>query len=817
MDTPLSDKHKWQEETLHAELSNMQNSVSNNSDLHTIDTDKSQSHNSYNSPVDNSKSTNIEPLTTQLNHTNSNTNHKPVVYQSHAAWRKIIYDLIVFIFHNVFNCFFREIKTRGGFKIPKDGPIIFVGAPHANQFVDPVILMDQVKRTANRRISFLIAANSLKRVVVGFLARCLLTIGVARPQDNLTWARGKIYIDSENPCKVFGIGTNFTTDMEPKGLIGLPKFMGFSQIESIENDTELTLRKEFKLRSSNQDFKKMLYQGIKFKYAHRVDQSKVYEQVFEHLARDNCIGIFPEGGSHDRTDLLPLKAGVAIMALGCMDKYPNKSVKIVPCGMNYFHPHKFRSRAVIEFGDPIEISKTLVQKYHDPSTNKDAVKELLDNITKGLKSVTVTCNDYDTLIIVQTIRRLYSTQYADKLPLPLIVDLNRKLVKAYNKNKDTKIWKDLTNDILQYNANLKHLNIPDHLVENAKFNHLKNFLLLIINIFKITILLILSLPGIIMFSPVFIIAKKISEEKAREALAHSMVKINAIDVIATWKILIALGIAPLLYIFWSFLLMFKFSQLTLYSKTVNFGVIYIICVIITYSALVVGDIGMDIFKSIKPLYVSIISPNGLKTLQDERRLLTIRIVELVNQLGNDLVSGLNHEPKDLVLDLLISNENGNNTTALKRRSTLMKRRSLIDQHETKANNDGQVEETKEKVKNERESSVDSAKDNISTISTNSMENESTHFESDAVSLMNSDNSLSNIPIFSSSKRPDISLFKTVSTDVDSEFEVNSGNIKEHSGVDGDVHNDDDDDDKDNKSDFDAVRSRIARAVRENRE
>lgn len=30
------------------------------------------------------------------------------------------------------------------------------------------------------------------------------------------------------------------------------------------------------------------------------------------------IGIFPEGGSHDRSELLPLKAGVALMALVCV-------------------------------------------------------------------------------------------------------------------------------------------------------------------------------------------------------------------------------------------------------------------------------------------------------------------------------------------------------------------------------------------------------------------------------------------------------------------------------------------------------------------
>lgn len=67
-------------------------------------------------------------------------------------------------------------------------------------------------------------------------------------------------------------------------------------------------------------------------------------------------GIFPEGGSHDRTDLLPLKAGVAAIALGVMDQY-NISVPIVPVGLNYFRGHRFRGRVVVEFGEPINISK----------------------------------------------------------------------------------------------------------------------------------------------------------------------------------------------------------------------------------------------------------------------------------------------------------------------------------------------------------------------------------------------------------------------------------------------------------------------------
>ena len=49
------------------------------------------------------------------------------------------------------------------------------------------------------------------------------------------------------------------------------------------------------------------FEGTKFSVAPHVDQSAVYSAVFQRLHEGGCIGIFPEGGSHDRTELLPLK------------------------------------------------------------------------------------------------------------------------------------------------------------------------------------------------------------------------------------------------------------------------------------------------------------------------------------------------------------------------------------------------------------------------------------------------------------------------------------------------------------------------------
>jgi glycerol-3-phosphate O-acyltransferase/dihydroxyacetone phosphate acyltransferase len=91
-----------------------------------------------------------------------------------------------------------------------------------------------------------------------------------------------------------------------------------------------------------------LIEWTEFRAMPHIDQNKVYHAVHQRLRRGECCAIFPEGGSHDRSQLLPLKAGVAIMALGALAEDPSLDLKVVPCGLNYFNAHRFRSRAVVE-------------------------------------------------------------------------------------------------------------------------------------------------------------------------------------------------------------------------------------------------------------------------------------------------------------------------------------------------------------------------------------------------------------------------------------------------------------------------------------
>ena len=93
------------------------------------------------------------------------------------------------------------------------------------------------------------------------------------------------------------------------------------------------------------------------------------------------------------------------MALGTMANNPYVKVKIVPVGLSYFHPDKFRSRVVVEFGNAMDIPEELVEKFKLGGAEKrDAVGKLLNSILDGLKTVTVRAPDYDTLMVIFSLK-----------------------------------------------------------------------------------------------------------------------------------------------------------------------------------------------------------------------------------------------------------------------------------------------------------------------------------------------------------------------------------------------------------------------------
>ncbi|EPQ26968.1 uncharacterized protein PFL1_05603 [Pseudozyma flocculosa PF-1] len=559
----------------------------------------------------------------------------------------IAFDIALLFWRIIINLFFREIRPRSAWRIPKEGPVIFVAAPHHNQFLDPLLLASEVRRASGRRVAFLIAEKSIKRRFIGAAARIMQSIPVARAADSAKAGQGTVAAHpSGDPLRLIGHGTAFTSQLVPKGQIMLPKSTGYACAEVVEvvSDTELRIKKEFKdpraiealkggggggadrgrkdSPSSADEAKGAAGggSGCKYQCLPFVDQTQMYSSVYEKLAEGGCLGIFPEGGSHDRTDLLPLKAGVVIMALGAMSANPQLNVRIVPVGMSYFHPHKFRSRAVVEFGSPIDVPRHLVGRFEEGGDGKKkAVGEMMDIVYDGLKGVTLRAPDYETLMVVQAGRRLYKAP-GQTLSLGKTVELNRKFIMGYLKFKDEPRVMKLKDDILRYNKRLRYAGLRDHQVERATRAGWRSLGLLFYRLGLLGFWGGLALPGAVLNSPIIVLAKLISHRKAKEALAASQVKIAGRDVLATWKVLVSLGVAPVLYSFYAGLATYFAHRHGLPARHQLLMPLYALTVLPTmsYSALKFGEVGIDIYKSLPPLFVSLL-PGNHKVIADLQR------------------------------------------------------------------------------------------------------------------------------------------------------------------------------------------------------
>ena len=598
--------------------------------------------------------------------------NQPPIRPQLVPW---IYDLLLHVFSACLDIFFREVYPRSTWRIPKRGAVIVVAAPHANQFVDSVLLMRILKQYAGRRVSFLTAEKSLREPYIGPLASRMGALPVARAMDNVRPGKGEVFLadPASDTTLLHGRNVDFTT-LSVGSLIILPKSGNESPeqqaIAKILGPQELQLKGPFKASKAGKLLHEQLLAGTAYKVAPHVDQSEMYDAVFRSLSDGGCIGIFPEGGSHDRPSLLPLKAGVAIIALGALARDPDLNLTILPCGLSYFNPHKFRSRAVVEFGDPVRVSPDQVAAFKQGrEAKRKAVGVLLQTIQDALGAVTQQAPDYETLALVQATRRLYRPLRM-KLPLPVVVEMNRKLMAGYTECKDEPRVVQLKQAVLDYNRKLRALGIKDHQVEWGNAQQKPAWLALLTLLYRCGQLLTLglaTLPSLALFWPIFPTTKIISTRKQRAALANSVVKLKGRDVVSTWKILVAMGLAPTLYCWYTFVVTLwlhhcrhggYYASLAPWAiradtyvsgsiplqafSTAFFGLL----IAISFAGLRFGEIGVDVVKSLRPLLVILRGPssgNALIDVRAERQRLAARVVEVVRTFGSETFRELEGE------------------------------------------------------------------------------------------------------------------------------------------------------------------------------
>lgn len=227
----------------------------------------------------------------------------------------------------------------------------------------------------------------------------------------------------------------------------------------------------------------------------------------------------------------------------------------------------------------------------------------------------------------------------------MVVELNRRLVKGYEHFKDDPRIVRLRNSIVNYNKQLRILGIRDHQVQYAKFSILQVIATLFYRLGKLALLTIGTLPGLLLFTPVFIATKQLSMKKSKEALAASTVKLQGRDVMATWKLLIALAFAPAVYAFYTAAFTYWTYRNRIQGYVPEWVPLWLVVLIgmvlfptVTFAALRIGEVGMDIIKSLRPLILSLnpSSANTLVKLRAKRAMLAQQVDEAINTMGPEL-------------------------------------------------------------------------------------------------------------------------------------------------------------------------------------
>lgn len=263
-----------------------------------------------------------------------------------------------------------------------------------------------------------------------------------------------------------------------------------------------------------------------------VDNEKAFASLYDVIESGNCMGIFPEGISHVESQLHKLKTGAARVALAVAAR-GKVQIRIIPCGLNYIHRHRFRSQVLIEFGEPIVIDDEWVQKYR--TDERQTVRDLTDHLAEALASVTLNAPDWRTLRIIQTIRRLYKPATAHLTPGEYI-ELNRRFVDGYLQDIHKPEMQALSREVEDYQARLDMLGLKDHQLRqpvslaNASRKVLTRGL-------TILALLPLAIPGALLHLPVGWAVATIGERLSYEQ-----------DDVATLKVLATILLLPILYV-----------------------------------------------------------------------------------------------------------------------------------------------------------------------------------------------------------------------------------------------------------------------------
>ena len=206
----------------------------------------------------------------------------------------------------------------------------------------------------------------------------------------------------------------------------------------------------------------------------------VFSSAYDLLSKNKSLLLFGEGFTDEEfiRRVKPMKKGSMRIALGAEDKFDFKlGVQIICVGINYSHPHKFRSDVLVSFSKPIEVSK-----YKDAflEHNNKAMQELNKEIYSSLKNQAIHIENtefaelFEHLLILSN-KGINNDFYDASIPLTERWKFSKQFSDAFNKleKENPSEIETLKSKCSEYFENLSKLKLSNEsLTENQNSSFL---------------------------------------------------------------------------------------------------------------------------------------------------------------------------------------------------------------------------------------------------------------------------------------------------------------------------------------------------------
>lgn len=162
---------------------------------------------------------------------------------------------------------------------------------------------------------------------------------------------------------------------------------------------------------------------------------ETFARCHEALAQGGAIALFPEGTSHNEPALQPLKTGAARIVLEAEARLGPLGTRIVPVGLTFDERGRFRSRALVRVGEPIDPAPEIAIYKEDPIA---AGRALTARIDRALHQVTLNYTSWDEARLIARAADLFARPGL-LLPhgrtLAATFDLHRAFLEGYGEMK----------------------------------------------------------------------------------------------------------------------------------------------------------------------------------------------------------------------------------------------------------------------------------------------------------------------------------------------------------------------------------------------